>query len=216
MQDPPDTRETTDTIAPDTDRAERHTLPPGEADAEATRAAATMLPAAPSLVPTAQELEATALAAAEPPEWFKASFIGQALTSFADDARAIREGRSTQHVELMKTLSDQRAEQTTALAKVVADMETLARELSANFELLSGEFRRHRDASNERDAEQDGRIQQLERKVAEFETKFASLLEAKVSEALRPMVEEFDEIRRLFAELKRNEPTRQTPATPAG
>ena len=204
-------RETTDTIAPDTDRAERHTLPPGEADLEATRAAATMLPEAPSLVPATDELETTALAAVEPPEWFKASFIGQALTSFADDARAIREGRAQQHAEVLAKLDEQGAKQDDAARLVL--------ELGANLDLLTGEFKLFRDACEKRLAEGDERFRSIERKVSELETRFAKMLEHHMAEmlqaAIQPFVTEFAEIRQLVADLKANVTARTAPTPPA-
>jgi hypothetical protein len=219
MQDPLEPRETTETIAPDTDRAERHTLPPGEADVEAGRVAATMLPEAPSHVPAAQELESSALAAVEPPEWFKASFIGQALTGFANDAEDLRKGRARQHAEVMRALSEQREEQSTALARVIADMETLARELSANLELLSGEFRRHRDASNERDAEQDGRLHELERKIGSIKSEVLQALMQAMPDAMQailaPFIERIESLENELAALKTNEPARSAQAAPS-
>lgn len=167
--------------------------------------------APPARMPDTQELGGTALAATEAPEWFKASFIGQALTSFADDARALREGRAQQHAEVLAKLDEQGAKQDDAARLVL--------ELGANLDLLTGEFKLFRDACEKRLAEGDERFRSIERKVSELEARFAKMLEQHVAEllqeAIRPFVTEFAEIRQLVADLRSNVTARQTPA-PSG
>jgi hypothetical protein len=189
---------------------------PPLSEREPTRPEASERPAIapPARVPDADEFQTTALASTEPPEWFKASFIGQALTGFANDARALREGRDRNHTELINALSDQRAEQRTALNKVVTDMAQLALEMNANLEMLSGEFRRHRDTSDARDAEQNGRIHQLERQFEQLEGRLIQVMQERFTEALRPIADEMQQFRDALAQLKADVAARPQTPTP--
>lgn len=166
---------------------------------------------APPALPSVDDLGSTALASTEPPEWFKASFIGQALTGFANDAKAIREGRAQQHAELLAKLDEQGAKQDDAARLVL--------ELGANLDLLTGEFKLFRDACEKRLAEGDERFRTIERKVTELETRFAKMLEHHMADmlqaAIQPFVTEFAEIRQLVADLKANVTARSTPTAPS-
>lgn len=150
----------------------------------------------PAQVPDDYGLGSSQLAAREPPQWFKDSFIGAALSSFARDAEDIRKGREAQHREQMLKLD-----------KVVADMGALAREMSLNYEMLAGEFRRHRDASDARAAEQAGRIHEIEKALDEIKVTMRRDAEKRLAD-----VERITQLEQLIEELKRNGPRPSSPA----
>jgi hypothetical protein len=160
--------------------------------------------APPARVPDADELATTAIASKKPPSWWADSFLAKELGAFADQARALREGRDGQHAEQMR-----------AIDRIGIDMAELAREMGANYELLAGEFRRFRDASDARDAAQDGRIHQLERQVEELEAKLIRVMQERFAEALKPIADEMQQIRDALADLKKHgTPRPPTPAAP--
>lgn len=185
--------------------------PPSE---ESTQAEASSRPAIapPSRLPDEDEFAQSALASRQPPPWWSESFIGSELGRFAGDARALREGRDRQHAEVMAALRDQGAKQEASLAKVTADMANLARELTANLELLSGEFRRHRDASDARDAVQDGRIHQLERQLATMKAEILGALPDAMAKILEPYLGRIEALERELADLLNGSARTQTPA----
>jgi DNA repair exonuclease SbcCD ATPase subunit len=123
MPEDQDPRET-DTIAPDTDRANRETLPPGEADVEASRAAATMLPAAPSLAPPPA-----------PPEYWKAAY--DKLCEVHEDAKRDRLSRQEREDALVvrfaaaaKEASDANRDNiTTAISEIARSVESIGEKL---------------------------------------------------------------------------------------
>ena len=96
-----------------------------------------------SRAPDDAELGASGLASSKPPAWWESSFIGQALADFADDARAIREGRNAQHAEVMGAVRDLRADN----------------------ELIRGELIAFRRSVHEKDADHDRQLADLRREV---------------------------------------------------
>lgn len=143
---------------------------------EPTRPEASERPAIapPARVPDAAELGQTGLAATDPPEWFKASFIGQALTKFADDADDIRKGRERQHVAQMAKLDE-----------IKTDYETLRRELKS-----------FRNATQAKDAEHDSRLAEGDERFAQIENSIDEL-KAELLAAVAKSVE--DAARRIAA-----------------
>jgi DNA mismatch repair ATPase MutS len=205
-------------IAPMTDDSERFPTieAPPLSEPDPTRPEASERPAIapPARVPDADELATTAIASTKPPAWWADSFLAKELGTFADHARALREGRDRNHAELISMLSEQRIEQRNALDKVTRDMAQLALEMNANLEMLSGEFRRHRDTSDARDAEQNGRIHQLERQFEQLEGRLIQVMQERFTEALRPIADEMQQFRDALAQLKADVAARPQTPTP--
>lgn len=193
MSDPP----SRDTIA-----SPSETFDAREAETHPRASDGPILPPAP--VPDEAELRASAVGSSEMPEWFESSFLGKALARFAADAEDIRKGRDRQHADLLAKLDEQGAKQDDAARLVV--------EMGANLDLLTGEFKLFRDACEKRLAEGDERFRAIERKLVMLESKFLASLEQRVHEALKPFVDDLEEIRGLIAELK-NDPA-QAPSAP--
>lgn len=148
----------------------------------------------PPAPPSDEELGASQLANQKPPAWWADSFIGQELGRFADDARAIREGRDRQHREQMGKLH----------------------ELAADNGLIRGELRAFRQAVNETKVDHDRQLADLRAEVAalrnrmdadraEFERKFAEQ-QASV-DAVNEVIAELDKARRDAESTKTPEPT---------
>jgi hypothetical protein len=123
MPNEQDERETTETLAPETDREGRDTKPPGADDAEAGRVAATMLPAAPSAPAPA------------PPEYWKAAY--DKLVEIHEEQRKDREARAARDDALVSRLSAAAKEAsdssvahlTTALGGIGESVERIANRL---------------------------------------------------------------------------------------
>jgi CheY-like chemotaxis protein len=137
----------------DQDRDERRDTPTISApppSEEATNPEASERPAIapPAKMPDADELESTALARTEAPEWFKASFIGQALTKFSDDASDIRKGKDRQHGEQMRALRDLDGK-LGRFGERIATLETNQRRLNRDVSAIQNEQERQSVANEQ-------------------------------------------------------------------
>jgi hypothetical protein len=179
MPNDQDDPEVTETLVPPTDREgeDRDTKPPGAADAEATRAAATMLPGAPS-----------APSAPAPPEYWKAAY--DKLVEIHEEQRTDRRERQGRDDALVSRLSAAAKEAsessvthlTTALGEIAQSVERIATRMETLEETDAQQTKRL--------AEGDKRFADIEQALAElrnkFETLSADLAAAKAANAQRP------------------------------
>jgi hypothetical protein len=190
MTDPTDERRDTPTIeAP----------PPASSSEPTTSPVASERPAIapPARLPDAEELGSTALASTEPPEWFKASFIGHALTKFADDARDIRQGRERQHVAQMAKLG----------------------ELKTDYEMLRRELKSFRDSSQAKDADHDARLAEGDERFAQIENSIETLkaeLMTMVKNATDDAARRIGVLERELKDLRADARSTPTPAASTG
>lgn len=171
-------RESTPTMAPDTDRgAERDTLPPDPVEeAGAARAAATMLPGAPS--------------APAPPEYWKAAY--DKLVEIHEDQRKDRDGRQGRDDELVARLSaaakqasdDNRENLTTALGEIARSVEGIGKQMLI---------------LEEADAQHDEGIAALERQFTELKEELLSLVDAATKSAADKIGKLEDELAKVKA-----------------
>ncbi len=193
--------------------APRLRLLPPMTDTDETRAADTMAPEADrdTLPPSAEERALTLLPA---PRTIEDTYLERAIRVVAgegEDRRKDREERQRQHNEVLDAIRLQGLRSDAGIAKVVADMSELAREMGANYEMLAGEFRRHRDVSDARDVEQDGRIYQLERQVAAMKGEILAALPEAMRAILAPYLVRIDGLEKQIAELKSDAARSATP-----
>jgi hypothetical protein len=163
-----DDNETSETLAPDTDRATRDTTPPDPvAEAGALKALATMLPAAPLASP-----------APAPPEYWKAAY--DKLVEIHEDSKKDRDTRQAREDALVgrfvaaaKESSDaNRDNLITALGEVAKSVE----DIGAKLVVLEETAKAKDAAQDKRLAEGDARFLQIERSVAELRTRFDALV----------------------------------------
>lgn len=194
----------------------RHRAMPNEQDERESRNTITMPP--PSEPETKVENDApdpARVAALRPPpvdEWDTAflrgddSVFSRAVMMVASAGRRMDEERKERQSNEERA-ADRHKEQLAHQSEVLQAVLAADRNSSKNYELLRDEIRHLKDSDLKQDLrlkEGDRRFEQIEQKVAE--------LEKRLTDALKPIAVEFEEIRKLIEDFKKDVPTGQAPA----
>jgi hypothetical protein len=200
-----DDNETTDTLVPETDRNERRTLPPGEADAEATRVAQTMLPAAPS--GPALKLDADMLVIN--PQDMPSLLYNQLMRVHQQQLK-----RDEEMFEPEGRFAALQREQHRLL--VLGFKEATAQALEPKIDELAQELRSFSERVTEKDTAQDERLAEGDKRFAAIERSIADLKDELLALVNRATADAAKRIDALESELaKARADAARPPETPA-
>jgi hypothetical protein len=133
---------------------------------------------------------------ASPPDWWEGSFFQDTFNKMQGGFAALEKAAAGQDA-------------------ILAAIQRADANQTANYNLLRAEIGHLKDSDlkqDERLKEGDKRFDYIEKKVADLEDRAAELLEKRLTEVLKPIAEEFDEIRKLIADLRADVTAR--PAAP--
>lgn len=173
--------------------APRSTLPPPEAE---TKPFASERPAIapPARLPDAEELQNSALAARQPPDWWPGSFIGTALADFSADAKTIREERAERRLYEASQLKLQ--------GQILEAVQRAEQSQETNFKLVHSAIHNLQAsdvAQNERLLEGDERFERIEKSITALRAEMLAALPLAVTEALAPYIERIEALERELA-----------------
>jgi len=134
------------------------------------------------------------------------SIFSDAVRQIVDAASVIRAEREARRQFEEAQLDMQR--------QTLAAIERADRNADANWRATQHQIDTWRKVDNAKNAEQDDRLAALEAKFVKLEADIVGLVQGALTEQLKPILEEFDEIKRAIEDLKNG--TARTPeATPA-
>jgi hypothetical protein len=131
------------------------------------------------------------------------------VKDITDAARIIREDAEARRAYEAAQLDLQR--------QVLAAVERAERNSDANWSSMHGQLESWRKVSQDKDADHDKRIQDLEAQVEKLEAKLLEVLQGELLKLLEPIVKDVETIKSAIAELKAHatSPPAKSPAAPA-